>query len=40
MEQTLDDLEKVWLKDKDFLVGSEISIADIIGSCEVEQLRK
>lgn len=40
MMQTLDDLENFWLKDKNFLTGSEISIADILGSCEVEQVRK
>lgn len=40
MIQTLDKLENVWLKDKNFLTGSEISIADILGSCEVEQVRK
>lgn len=40
MMQTLDDLENFWLKDKNFLTGSEISIADILGSCEIEQVRK
>lgn len=39
MIQTLDKLENVWLKDKNFLTGFEISIADILGSCEVEQVR-
>ncbi|XP_060814678.1 glutathione S-transferase theta-1-like [Bombus pascuorum] len=39
MMQTLDDLENFWLKDKNFLTGSEISIADILGSCEIEQVR-
>ncbi|XP_076680086.1 glutathione S-transferase theta-1 isoform X3 [Andrena cerasifolii] len=40
MEENLDLLENVWLKDKPFLTGSEISIADILGACEVEQVRK
>ncbi|XP_076759225.1 glutathione S-transferase theta-1 [Xylocopa sonorina] len=39
MVKTLDDLENVWLKDKNFLVGLDISIADILGACEVEQVR-
>ncbi|XP_076680069.1 glutathione S-transferase theta-1 isoform X2 [Andrena cerasifolii] len=39
MEENLDLLENVWLKDKPFLTGSEISIADILGACEVEQVR-
>ncbi|XP_017877162.1 glutathione S-transferase theta-1 [Ceratina calcarata] len=39
MIESLDDLENVWLKENDFLTSSEISIADILGSCEVEQVR-
>lgn len=39
MEENLDLLENVWLKDKPFLTSSEISIADILGACEVEQVR-
>ncbi|XP_053993206.1 glutathione S-transferase theta-3-like isoform X1 [Hylaeus volcanicus] len=35
----LNDLEKIWLNNTPYLVGSEISIADILGSCEIEQLR-
>lgn len=37
---TLDKLENVWLKDKPFLTGDKISIADILGACEIEQPRK
>jgi glutathione S-transferase len=38
---TLDKLETVWLKDnKPFLTGDKISIADILGACEIEQPRK
>jgi len=40
MTQTLDRLEQVWLKDKPFLTGDKITIADILGACEVEQPRK
>lgn len=39
MIKALDDLENIWLKDKNFLTSSEISIADILGSCEIEQVR-
>ncbi|XP_076244788.1 glutathione S-transferase theta-1 isoform X2 [Calliopsis andreniformis] len=39
MKENLDLLENVWLKDKPFLISSEISIADILGVCEVEQVR-
>ncbi|XP_071445891.1 glutathione S-transferase theta-1 [Hetaerina americana] len=39
MEKSLDDVEKFWLKngEKKYLTGNEISIADILGACEVEQ---
>ncbi|XP_014223496.1 glutathione S-transferase theta-1-like [Trichogramma pretiosum] len=37
---SLDDLNNIWLKDnKPFLVSNKITVADIIGACEVEQLR-
>lgn len=41
MEKTLDLLENVWLEDqsKDFLSTKEISIADILAACELEQPR-
>lgn len=35
----LNDLENIWLNNTPYLAGSEISIADIFGSCEVEQVR-
>lgn len=37
METTCDTLVSVWLKDKKFLCGNEISIADLLGACELEQ---
>lgn len=39
MEKTLDLLETIWLKDpsKPFLTTQEISFADILASCELEQ---
>lgn len=39
MENTLDLLENVWLQstEKQFLVTNEISFADILAACELEQ---
>lgn len=37
---TLDIIENIWLKDKQFLCGNEISISDILGVCEIEQPSK
>ncbi|KAF4518210.1 hypothetical protein B566_EDAN005935 [Ephemera danica] len=39
MEETLNKIENDWLRDNKFLVGNEITIADILGACEVEQPR-
>ncbi|KAL7294121.1 hypothetical protein TKK_0012152 [Trichogramma kaykai] len=39
MEICLDQIENIWLKDKSFLIGDEISIADIFGACEIEHAR-
>ncbi|XP_078043965.1 glutathione S-transferase theta-1 [Augochlora pura] len=39
MIECLDLLENVWLKDKPFLIGSEPTIADLLGACEIEQVR-
>nr|XP_050860469.1 glutathione S-transferase theta-3-like [Vespula vulgaris]XP_050860479.1 glutathione S-transferase theta-3-like [Vespula vulgaris]XP_050860489.1 glutathione S-transferase theta-3-like [Vespula vulgaris] len=39
MIDCLDLIENIWLKDKLFLTGNEISISDIFGACELEQLR-
>lgn len=41
MEDSLDLLEKIWLGDsrKSFLVFDEISIADIMACCDLEQIR-
>lgn len=40
MSDCLDLVENIWLKDKSFLTGDTISVADIIGACEIEQPRK
>ncbi|XP_066937414.1 glutathione S-transferase theta-1-like isoform X3 [Macrobrachium rosenbergii] len=37
METTLEQFETIWLKDKPFLAGSEITIADLLAACELEQ---
>jgi glutathione S-transferase len=41
MKKSLDSLENVWLEsaDKNFLATSEISFADILAACELEQPR-
>lgn len=41
MEKTLDILESTWLEssDKAFLTTNEISFADILAACEIEQPR-
>lgn len=33
---TLDNVENIWLKDKQFLCGDEISVSDIIAICEID----
>lgn len=40
MSDCLDFIENIWLKDKPFLAGDTISVADILGACEIEQPRK
>lgn len=39
MEKSLDSLENIWLEsaEKSYLAGSEISFADILAACELEQ---
>ncbi|CAG2209166.1 GST [Mytilus edulis] len=38
VKKTVKFLENVWLKDQPFLCGQEISVADILGICELIQL--
>ncbi|XP_059616294.1 glutathione S-transferase theta-1-like [Phlebotomus argentipes] len=38
VNKTLDCLENVWLAEGDFLVGTDVSAADIWAICELEQL--
>lgn len=36
----LDDVERLWLSQGNFVSGNEVSVADIFAACEIEQLRK
>jgi hypothetical protein len=40
MKTTLGLIENVWLKDTPYLTGNEITIADLLGVCEIEQASK
>ncbi|KAL6260195.1 hypothetical protein P5V15_007730 [Pogonomyrmex californicus] len=37
MSDNIDLIENIWLKDKLYLTGNTISVADIFGACELEQ---
>ncbi|XP_049830734.1 glutathione S-transferase theta-1-like [Schistocerca gregaria] len=39
MAATLNEVENIWLNNKPYLAGDEISIADLLGACEIEQIR-
>lgn len=39
MELTLQNIERNYLGDKKFLTGDEISFADVLAICEIEQAR-
>lgn len=40
MHQALESFEKLWLKDRLYMAGNQISIADVLGACEAEQPSK
>lgn len=42
MEKCLDEIQTIWLKngEKRFILGDEISVADILACCELEQPSK
>ena len=40
MVESLDKIENLWLKNSPYIVGNQISIADIIAACEIEQTSK
>ncbi|XP_076043943.1 glutathione S-transferase theta-1-like [Oratosquilla oratoria] len=37
METVLDQLENIWLKDRLFIAGDQITLADLLAACELEQ---
>lgn len=37
LETALDEVENIWLKSGPYLAGEQISIADLIGLCEIDQ---
>lgn len=39
LDAALDAFEDVWLKKTKYLAGNEITIADLLGACEIEQTR-
>jgi glutathione S-transferase len=40
LKTTLGLIENVWLKDTPYLTGNVITIADLLGACEIEQPSK
>lgn len=41
MEATMDNFEKMWLNDdEDYVVGKEISVADLMALCEIDEIRE
>lgn len=40
MEKDLQLMEDLWLKDTKFLVGNNLTAADVFGACEIEQISK
>jgi glutathione S-transferase len=38
LDQTLDDLENIWLADNKFVTGDKITFADLIAACEIMQI--
>lgn len=40
METVLDQFETIWLKDRQFIAGNEVTIADLLAACELEQPSK
>ncbi|KAB7505696.1 Glutathione S-transferase theta-4, partial [Armadillidium nasatum] len=37
MEEVLDKLEGIWLKDTEFIAGDALSLADLLAICELQQ---
>lgn len=40
MDDALDLMEDVWLKNGQYLTGNKITVADILAACEIEQPSK
>lgn len=38
MYEAVDKIEQKWLNNSLFLVGNNITIADLLGACEIEQV--
>ncbi|XP_037041924.1 glutathione S-transferase theta-1-like [Bradysia coprophila] len=38
MEDALDAITNIWLKDQQFIAGNEITVADLVAATEIEQL--
>lgn len=39
MQRCLDDIEKLWLSQGKYIVGNELTVADLFAACEIEQPR-
>ncbi|KAI8123895.1 Glutathione S-transferase theta-1 [Lucilia cuprina] len=39
MENNLKLVEKIWLKDADYVSGKKLTVADLMGACEIEQTK-
>ncbi|XP_037813929.1 glutathione S-transferase theta-1 [Lucilia sericata] len=39
MENNIKLVEKIWLKDADFVSGKKLTVADLMGACEIEQTK-
>ena len=37
LEKNLGIMENIWLKDGPFIAGNQLTAADILGACEIEQ---
>ena len=40
MDIALNEIENIWLRNNLYLAGDKISIADLMGICEIDQPRK
>lgn len=40
LDSSLGDIETLWLSQGKYLAGDQITVADLFGACEVEQVSK